>query len=274
MPTGYHPPARSMGKLTYKLLSLTASARARFDADNGQKGNFLGFEGTLEHLARTGDSFARFGDGEIISMLGGDIYYQPAHPSLSRALREMVENYRPGCGYLIGLPGRLMARTNAEYRERDRKSGRPGQSSVFFLMKDLFRFRFPHDMPYGETQMFRHNADAGERIYRTLWADAATLVLVSSEPDSPALLAAACPGASIEHVAIPPKDAWAEYPAILERCAEIARRSGGRRIKFLLSAGPAAKPMAVALARSGQVAHDVGHYFMALRRLNPDPPAG
>jgi glycosyltransferase family protein len=211
-------------------------------------------QGEWETLCTIGErraSIARYGDGELMIMLGYGIYFQEYDPELARRLREILRC--PSRQFLIGLPPfETMSITKAVWRKRWQRYRR------------LFSYLVSGGVEYHSTALSRP-ASVGNRepaeyyqAFAALWADRAVVLVhnTAATVEHPIFRGAR----SVRHVACPPEHAFREYAALLDRASA---HLSSPDVLFVISAGPTACVLAWDLAQRGAQALDVGHLTSA-----------
>ena len=206
---------------------------------------------TLRAIGEHRASIARYGDGELMIMLGQGIYFQEYDPELARRLREIIRHPTPH--FLIGLPPfETMSITKAVWKKRWQRYRR------------LFSYLVRADAPYHSTAISRPGSVGNwepTEYYQTfaaLWAGR-DLVLIhnnAATAEHPMFRG----GKSVHHVACPPEHAYRDYAGLFDRAAAFASSPD---VLFLIAAGPTACVLAWDLAQRGAQALDVGHLTSA-----------
>lgn len=193
--------------------------------------------------ALAGRSLARYGDGELRIILGGDCVSQVRDPKLAREMADILAT-RNGPA-LPCIPNVL-----ASKREGWRTYLDPKFTALY------------RGGPYGSSFITRPDSapwidrpDYWAKVHQ-LWDDKdVTLVLGTQRSLRPTEL----PGArSVREVWGPRRDAWAEIDRIEE---EVGTPSG----PVLICLGPTATVLAARLAAKGVLALDLGHLGMFMR---------
>ncbi len=91
-------------------------------------------------------SFIRIGDGEMVIMLGGGIFYQKWEQELSDAFWSMIEQYRKESPYILGVT-EVNFRPNSYLRKISRLR-------IALPMKVMFHSYFKKDISYADAAMF------------------------------------------------------------------------------------------------------------------------
>jgi hypothetical protein len=206
---------------------------------------------TLRAIGERRASIARYGDGELMIMLGYGIYFQEYDPELARRLRHIIRRPRPD--FLIGLPPfETMSITKEVWKKRWQRFRR------------LFSYLVRDGAEYHSTALSRPasvgNREPEEyyRVFSSLWAGR-DLVLVhntAATVEHPMFRQAR----SVRHVACPPEHAFRDYAGLLERTSAFLTTPD---VLFLIAAGPTACVLAWDLAERGVQALDVGHLTSA-----------
>lgn len=202
---------------------------------------------TLRVLCDRRASLARYGDGELEIIIGRDIHFQEYDPRLARRLREVLR--ATSAKFLVGIPNfdALQIKTAARKRNWER-----------------YRLMFSHlirrDAEYHSAFVSRPASVVGLesaeyfRAFEPLWTGR-DVVLVHNNAGTvnhPLLSKAR----SLHHVACPPRNAFAQYDALL---AETSTHLRTPDVLFLIAAGPAAGVLAYDLSQRGAQALDIGH---------------
>lgn len=209
---------------------------------------------TLRTIGERRASIARYGDGELMIMLGNSIYFQEYHPSLARRLRQIVANPRPQ--FLVGLPPfDSMSITKPKWKKE------------WARYRRLFSYLVRGGTEYYSTALSRPSSVGNwqpEEYYEAfsaLWAGR-DLVLVhntASTIEHPMLRNAR----RVHHVACLREHAFCEYDALLDRASAFVSVPD---VLFLIAAGPTACLLAWDLAERGAQALDVGHLTSAYNK--------
>lgn len=204
----------------------------------------------LEWLDRTGKSLVRWGDGETLSLLGRDIYFQKSSPELSHALRRVLEDDRTDIA--IGIPaGPLLSPLASHLRRRG-----------WLRSRLLWAYHGRGDRQYVDAFVFRDEPRPALAFLRRVAARHAFVIVVSSKAeDLEFFLDIGCPAAWI---GIAASDCFSELRSILEQVrrtvAELSAKAGRRDGIAFVSAGPTAKALVLELS-PGLKSYDVGHLF-------------
>jgi hypothetical protein len=206
---------------------------------------------TVRAIGERHGSIARYGDGELMIMLGRGIYFQEYDPALARRLRAILR--QPSRQFLVGLPPfDTMSITKEFWRKEWRRFRR------------LFSYLVLDGAEYHSTALSRPASVANwqpEEFYAAftaLWKGR-ELVLIHNHPavaEHPLFREAK----SVHHVPCLAEHAFREYPALLERAARFLDLPD---VLFLIAAGPTACLLAWDLAGRGAQALDVGHLASA-----------
>ena len=209
---------------------------------------------TLDALI-DGQSIARFGDGELMTMKGRFDEFQTPGAELSRRLREVLASDEPGL--LVGIPifTYELSPEIADGMQHYCLSTAP------WLRSTLKPFLIP-DKVYAATEVslahsvFRPAFDRRAYFdkFRRVW-EGADVVLVHGEGIFDRLSHDIFDNAaSIDHIIAPRQDAFEQYDDILHRVLQAPKGS-----LILLVLGPTATVLAFDLHRAGYRALDLGH---------------
>jgi len=207
----------------------------------------LGFESTLERIAGEQLSFARFGDGELRSMLRPEfnLRFQPWSAGLARELRSVLsyDGYDPG-RLLLGFP--------YPYRSVH-------WSTVWTDIWPELRPLLGTDRVYGSSHVsrpifFHQVGEAGVALWRKVW-DGRAVCVVTGRGSRFSLPPALFDGVrAIRSVRSEPVNAYADLPRLM---TELEREDPEQL--FLIALGPTGTVVAAKLSALGRWAVDVGH---------------
>ena len=214
----------------------------------------LGFEDTMVRLIDGTTSLARFGDGELLSMLrpGYDLYFQRTTPELSAELRSIwtMQNLDTD-SLLLGFP--------------DLSKG-PYWSDVWANAWPDLRLITRTDITYGNTHVtrprfFSRLGKRGVDLWRQVWADKSVCVVTGTGSRFVPIAELFDSAASVSREDAPSIDAYAQVDALEQRLLALPADI------FLLSLGPTATVLAARLARRGRRAIDIGHITSSYRTV-------
>ena len=214
----------------------------------------LGFEDTLLRLIDGTTSLARFGDGELLSMLrpGYDLYFQRTTPELSAELRSIwtMQNLDAD-SLLLGFP--------------DLSKG-PYWSDVWTNAWPDLRLISRTDITYGNTHVtrprfFSRLGQRGVDLWRQVWADKSVCVVTGTGSRFVPIAELFDSAASVSREDAPSIDAYAHVDALEQRLLAVPADI------HLLSLGPTATVLAARLARRGRRAIDIGHITSSYRTV-------
>lgn len=204
----------------------------------------MAFLETVEHLARTKQSFTRFGDGEIQIMLrpGYNLAFQKNSPELAQHLRKVAVN--PVEGLLIGFPH--MFREN------------PDWSRVWVDTWRQFAPLISQHTLFGDAHVtrpfyFGSTGAEGVKAWRSVWENESITVVTGKDSRFefiPELFDSAGPTKVMESLAT---NAYSDVPRLLQELASDTSDV------ILVALGPAGTVLTYELAVAGRRAIDVGH---------------
>lgn len=224
---------------------------------NGNKYNILSPTETLKYIKNKKISFARFGDGEMDIILGGNIGFQDDDIELKKRLEEVLQCNNQEL--LIGIVDALNYRSLKLLTTDSKK----------FWINNLYNTRKTWDkylnknQCYGNANVtrfymrFRDKKLSKEIMneFKKIWDNRKVIVVegrytrfgVGNEILSNAL--------SVQRILCPEKNAFNKYNDILEFCKEISDEA----TLFILALGPTATILAYDLSLCGFQAIDLGH---------------
>lgn len=237
-------------KVLIWMMFLYLSMEKRF----GKKINICTVEESLEKLAESNKSLARFGDGEFAVIHGGEIGFQDKNGELGDRLNYVLSHPVENC--FIAVPDAINNYDNLT------------EESFTFWVKNMVRHRrewmkvLSEEETYLSTNMtrlyirYKNKENCGKNFLRLMnvWKDK-DILLVEGKATALGvgndLLNTAN---SVIRIICPPNNAFEKYDLILETVKKYAK---GRLI--LLALGPTATVLAYDLALLGYRALDVGH---------------
>jgi hypothetical protein len=214
----------------------------------------LSFEDTMFRLIDGTTSLARFGDGELLSMLrpGYDLYFQRTTPELSAELRSIwtLQNLDVD-SLLLGFP--------------DLSKG-PYWADVWANAWPDLRLITRTDITYGNTHVtrprfFSRLVKRGVDLWREVWAGKSVCVVTGTGSRFVPITELFDSAASVSREDAPSIDAYAHVDALEQRLLEVPADI------FLLSLGPTATVLAARLSRRGRRAIDIGHITSSYRTV-------
>ncbi len=235
----------------------------RFLFPQGIAGDFLNHGSSVNRLQSEAMSVIRWGDGESLILLGGDIYFQPFSLQLRSRLLEIIINFKKNCGYHLAIPTQYLDASSTDLKNSIR-----GKTNDFDIWKGSryvhWRY-FPKNIQYLDAFLFKGAMAEQLNEVRKIFSMFSSFVVVSSETDTiDTFFERNLKSANYRKVAIPANDAFSLYDDILyEVETTIADFSGmdQKNILILLSAGPCAKVLAYDLTKRGHTAFDIGKLF-------------
>lgn len=214
----------------------------------------LNFEDTMFRLIDGTTSLARFGDGELLSMLrpGYDLYFQRTTPELSAELRGIwtMQNLDVD-SLMLGFP--------------DVSKG-PYWADVWANAWPDLRQISRTDITYGNTHVtrpryFSRLGQRGVDLWRQVWAGKSVCIVTGTGSRFVPITELFDSAASVSREDAPPADAYTHVDALEQRL--LARPAD----IFLLSLGPTATALAARLSRRGRRAIDIGHITSSYRTV-------
>jgi len=195
-----------------------------------------------------GRSLARYGDGELNLCRGGSAKLQQFHPELGARLRGIL---RDAGECAVAIPNVRSETPKAPFWSKYLSAVELLEPSHRYYSSFVTR---PDSAPWIDTPEYW---DA----LQNLWLGYDVTLVRGSEKS---LTAADMVGARVTEVIAPARQAWDEYPSLLERIGTPARA--------ILCLGPTATVLAVDLCAKGVHAIDLGHCGMFLRKHRAGEP--
>lgn len=216
--------------------------------------NILTIEESINKIKTERKSIARFGDGELDVIVGGDIGFQDKNEKLGQKLKEILCAKQDFC--LIGIPDVLNGFDNLT------------EESEKFWIKNMEQHRktwlkFLHkDMTYATANMtrlyirYKDRSNAGKHfdMLKDLW-DGRDVVICEGEQTRMGIgndLLDNCK--SITRIICPSENAFDKYDEIIS-----ALRKQPKDSIIIMALGPTATVLAYELAKDGYQALDIGH---------------
>lgn len=255
-------------------MSLHAKWRLRqFKAALLRRPAVCGVGETLDMLATTGMSIARFGDGEVMLMNGKGIPFQDYSRQLAERLRDVAEDPPADCAIAFSrfwwYHDRLVQPHIEEYARKLVKT----HGAAIDAMAAGGRTYYDTAMTQFY-QSFKPGFDFAAMFARArrIWHGKAVMLVCGESVRSKLEHDIFDNVASMAVVDAPSRNAWSRYESIK---AEVASAASGRLVLAIL--GPTATVLAADLCRAGIRALDIGHiakdYDAFLRKLPTDMAA-
>lgn len=212
---------------------------------------------SLNMLADTNKSLARFGDGEFKLMFGEGINFQKYDRQLAEKLKEVLKNKHPNL--IAGIPDTFGYCESDYFRK-----------VLALLRQELYKY-ISFDTVYCDafiTRQFRFKTKTEGEIYynkfKQLWQDKEIVIIEGKGTYLGIGNDLFANAASIKRIVCPNINAFSKYKDILSEALKQPKDK-----LFLLALGPTATVLAYELANNGYRALDIGHldvmYEMFLR---------
>lgn len=186
---------------------------------------------TIDELKK-GKSIVRYGDGELVVMVGIDISFQKSSPKLQERLKEVLTTDNENVCVGVYVPDK------------------PKYVNIFNATLGDKANNFYHDALLSRTKKDLHIL----KQLIALWADKdVTVVHYNLDNWIPLLRMAK----SVKHIYCKSVNAFDDYDVILKNCLKDATENS----IFLLSCGPCATILAYDLAVNGYQALDLGRFY-------------
>lgn len=209
---------------------------------------------TIDELLHTRKSMVRFGDGEIVMIKGKDLMLQKASPEIAAGLAEILRYTEDDL--IVTIPG--IFETLSDHRKASRQFWK---DHLLFCRKTYEKYCNP-DRIYYSTFVSRcyyyleDRSGVGEQFakIRKIWENRDVVIVEGTRTHNGVGNDLLDTARSVERIICPPSDAYQALPRILEACLCYDKDR-----LFLLSAGVAAKFLAVELFRQGYRVLDIGN---------------
>ncbi|QBO58360.1 GT-D fold domain-containing glycosyltransferase [Chryseobacterium salivictor] len=212
---------------------------------------------SIELLCQNNFSMARYGDGELNIMMGGDIHFQPYNSELAGRLKEILRSYDEQSALKIGVP--LAINTTAGYNktakdfwEMNLSSGRMHWFRYCGLRKkfinaSLTRCYIDYEEKEQSLLWFQQ--------IQALWRNKKVLVVEGAASRMGVQNNLFDNTASVNRIITKSSDAWIVYAWILETTLKVAKNYD----LILVSLGPTATVLAADVSKHGYRILDIGH---------------
>ena len=223
---------------------------------------------TIDELLNTEKSMVRFGDGEIVMIKGVDLMLQKASPEIGQGLANILAY--PYDDLIVTIPG--IFDTLSDHRKASRQFWK---DHLLFCRKTYEKYCNP-DRVYYSTFVSRCYYFGQDRSrcgswfakIRKIWENRDIVIVEGTKTHNGVDNDLLDSARSIERIICPPSDAYSALPAIMEECLRYDKDR-----MFLLSAGVAAKFLALELFQKGYRVLDIGNMDMEYEwyvRQTPD----
>jgi hypothetical protein len=216
-----------------------------------KKIKILNQEETINYLINNNSSFVRFGTGEAQIAMGMGFYVtRSAHKADQKLVRSMNQLFEQD-NVLVGLGERFISTSDAELKKE-------GMYEMFLRNRIFLRKKIKPEKIYGDAFAFRENSLDLKKMMDFL--NKKIVVFVSKK--NPNLEKVKFNNKKI-FIEGPVLNAYSEYDKILNEVKETIEKEGLSKENciFLISLGPAAKPLVIDIDKLGLIAWDVGVLF-------------
>lgn len=216
--------------------------------------NILSIEETINRIKKEKKSIARFGDGELDIINGGEIGFQKQDKDLGKKLKEILTDKQDFC--LIGIPDAINNFDNLTC-----------ESEIFWIKnmqnnRQIWLNYLNYNMEYctaNITRLYirykdRSNSKKHFEMLREIWENR-DVIICEGEKTRMGVgndLLDNCK--SIKRIICPSENAFDKYEEILSKLKEQNKES-----LILMALGPTATVLAYELAKEGYQALDLGH---------------
>lgn len=219
-------------------------------------------DNSISLLGKRGKSVMRWGDGESLILLKGDIYFQRYSPELRSRLLEIIKNYNDASPYFLCLPTEFLTCSTESLHALKK-----GHMSFYQMHKGtryLYKRFFSKKTIYLSHFLFKGIIQSQfDRLLDLLSVYKAFVVVKSDSFIVRSFFSTFMEGSDFTTVTIPGKNAFQSYDSILENIIWAVNDFDfhNDEVLILLSAGPCAKVLAYDLSRQGLTSYDVGKFF-------------
>ena len=227
------------------------------DLPNLDQLNLLDSYQTIERLLAEERSLIRWGSGESAHYFGGQNPTHAFRPGLQICLHSILANHHAqGHKWLFAIPTPYLKSTKSSFRSLPRGKRRLWKSSRYIFAK----YCSPR-YDYGNAFCFRPEGGLSVDFIGQLWDRRPIIVASHSEAYFNRLMDETRPHSGV-FIKLPPINAFDHISNVLAdiyNAVSLIRNTN--RIRILVAAGPAAKPIVKELSRHGLVAYDIGNFF-------------
>lgn len=217
--------------------------------------NVMSYQDTINSIVCEHKSLARFGDGELSIMYGGDLNFQKSSDILKKRMREVAET--DDKRILIGIPDIFdgLQKFDSVQQSFWKVNLYFNRSKWYSFLKkdrkyaDAFLSRF-YSMEYD-----KELSSIRVQLLRTIWQDRNVIFVEGKDTKLGVGNDLFDNVASIRRILCPAKDAFSKYGEILKMAKAHARPDD----LFILALGPTATVLAYDLCMAGHQALDLGH---------------
>jgi glycosyltransferase family protein len=230
----------------------------------------LSVEKSLLAIIRDKKAVCRFGDGELMCLLGGGIRYQEANPLLASRLKQILSSDERGIE--IGLPDvfstkRLSLRTAenqsfwldhlSNYRFQWYRSIRRNRT---YLNTAISRFY----IPFRDKDKSKQNS----LLLKRIWQDKSILIVEGEKSRLGVGNDLFDNTEKITRIICPSENAFSKYEQILDTIKKF-----DRNVLVLIALGPTATVLAYDLGLAGYSAIDIGHVDLEYEWMKRGAPS-
>lgn len=241
-------------RLNQEILRNLASGPLYEDMYKSIGSRQLSLEGTVRHIADTGASFSRFGDGELMTIFRPDyrLAFQKRSEALIEALVKVFDS--DSSDLLIGFPNL--------YRDLHWTKV---WSDIWFETKVLFKdLSIIGNSHASRPLFFSATGQAGVELWRSVWRGKRVAVVTGEGSRFSPVPALFDNVTDMEFIHSTSVDAFENLGSLKSDCLKSTADL------FLVSLGPAATILSAELAAEGRQAIDVGHLASSYENIFSD----
>jgi len=207
---------------------------------------------SLQALLADRRSLIRWGDGESIIAMGGDLPFQNNSPELRQRMIDVLRNTQT-MDYHFALPWRYLV----ESIDGD-------TTGTWRHTRYVINRYYPMNITCLDAHLFRNQRKEGidrlpDNQVERLWTRFSRVIVVAGKNEFLARFRQDYPRQECLTVTVPVRHAWAEYPSIARQIRELIGDQA-KNTCLLAACGPCAKILVAEFAPT-LTCYDIGHYL-------------
>lgn len=217
--------------------------------------HIMGTDDTIDHILTTNDSIARYGDGEMVLMLGGNIHFQKFDSSLKERLVEILRMPEQS-GFKVGIPMALnstigLKKQAADFWHENLKTGKMHWVRFCNWRKSYINSSFTWCyVDYDDKEVAMKSF---LKLFE-LWNGKDILIVEGETSKLGVNNGLFMNASSVKRIICPSINAYDKYNEILEKIKVLYNDE-----LLLISLGPTATVLAYDIYKMGKRAIDIGH---------------
>ncbi len=213
---------------------------------------------------KSGYSYIRYGDGEMIIIKGGSIDYQKANQKLGKDLKKTIIDYKKNSKYILAIPERYVLLSNLDLKAKNKidSDGREelNMFRCWLPFKIDFSQYFPKDMYYADAHSF-YVSGFFENNFKDYFKNKKVIIVTTQKNIDKQKQNIEKNLNVLSWVPAKSPDPYDDYNKYMREIDKIIKNENKNDIILLLGAGPASKPLAYHYANLDIQSMDVGHGF-------------